>query len=85
MRKTDTDKKFRFRSADRVFQANNNWWFAARQGDQGPFRSRREAQEALTKFILDVRGDIELNEVSVLDKADLNTASAWDLRPDVIR
>jgi len=85
MRKTDTDEKTRFRSADRLFQANERWWFCTRDGDHGPFRSRKEAQDALERFILDVRGDIELNEVSILDKGDSSSASAWDTRPDVIR
>lgn len=85
MRKTDTDEKTHFRSADRIFQANDSWWFATREDNHGPFKSRREAQDALAQFVLDVRGDIELNEFSILDKADSSSSSAWDTRADVIR
>ena len=85
MRKTDSDAKTFFRSADRVFQVDDSWWFGTREGDHGPFKSRKAAQDALAQFVLDVRGDIELNEVSIIDKADATGSSAWDSRPDVIR
>lgn len=85
MRKTDPNEKTHFRSGDRIFQANETWWFGTREGDHGPFDSRQAAQDALVQFILDVRGDIELNEISVLDKDESDRSSAWDSRPDVIR
>ena len=85
MRKTDKQTKTFFRSEERIFQANGAWWFGTREGEHGPFDSRKTAQDALVQFVLDVRGDIELNEVSILDKDDSAGASAWDTRPDVIR
>lgn len=85
MRRADKQEKTYFRSADRLFQVNDSWWFGTREADRGPFKSRKEAQDALTQYILDVRGDIELNEVSVLKKNDSSSSSAWDTRPDVIR
>jgi hypothetical protein len=85
MRKTDTREKTHFRCENRVFQANDTWWFESREEDHGPFKSRKEAQEALVQFLLDIRGDIELNEVTILGKGDSNNSSAWDTRPDVIR
>ena len=85
MRKTDADEKTHFRSADRIFLVNDSWWFGTREGNNGPFKSRTEAQDALTQFILDARGDIELNEVSIFDKPDSDSSSAWDTRSDVIR
>lgn len=86
MRKDDSNRKSFFRSKDRVFVANGRWWFATREGDHGPFSTRQAAQDALTRFVLDVRGDIELNEVSILDRDDdTDSGSAWDSRPDVIR
>jgi len=85
MRKTDADEKTRFRSADRVFQANDKWWFGTREEDRGPFNSRKEAEGALAQFILDIRADFDLDDVSILDKDDSISASAWDTRPDVIR
>ena len=85
MRKTDTEEKTYFRSGERIFQANGVWWFGTREGDHGPFDSREAAQDALVQFVLDVRGNIELNEVSILDRKDSMGDSAWDARPDVIR
>ena len=73
------------RSEERIFQANGAWWFGTREGDHGPFDSRKAAQDALVQFVLDIRGDIELNDVSILDKEQAAGASAWDTRPDVIR
>jgi hypothetical protein len=73
MRKTDTHEKTYFRCDDR-----------SREEDHGPFRSRNDAHDALAQFVLDIRGKIELNEVSILDKGD-SDSTAWDTRPDVIR
>jgi hypothetical protein len=80
MRKEDATSKSFFRSQDRVFQANGSWWF----GGRGPYRSRQIAQDELRKFILNVRGDIEPNQKSILEKGS-DAGSAWDSRPDVIR
>lgn len=85
MRKTDSDLKTRFRSTDRVFQINDSWWFGTREGDRGPFDSRKDAHAALSQFVLDTRVDIELDEPGILDKDDSNASSPWDTRPDVIR
>jgi hypothetical protein len=64
---------------------NESWWFGTRDGDRGPFPSRKQAQEALAQYVFEVRGDIDLNEVSILGKAESGDASVWDIRPDVIR
>lgn len=43
----DLRKQF-FRSNDRFFQINGQWYFSAREGDIGPFRTRTQAgREAL--------------------------------------
>ncbi|MGI9323687.1 MAG: DUF6316 family protein [Pseudomonadales bacterium] len=85
MRKTDADERTHFRSEDRIFQANGGWCFATREGDQGPHESRQVAEKLLDRFIVGVRGDVDLNEVSFLDKSDSKDASIWDDRPDVHR
>jgi len=52
MRKTDADPDKRyFRSGSRLFMMNNQWWFASREGDQGPFGSESRAQVALQNYI----------------------------------
>ena len=78
MRKDDLSKKTFFRSGERVFQVNGAWWFAVREGEQGPFESRVVAQQAFTQFTLDVRTDIELDDISRLDKT-IGGSSGWDI------
>jgi hypothetical protein len=40
----------------RFFNVGANWYFATREAiDQGPFRSRNEAEGALTKYIENCR------------------------------
>ena len=85
MRKTDTQERTYFRIDDRIFRANDSWWFATREGDKGPHESRREAQYWLAQFIVGARGAVDVNEISVLEKDDSKTTSVWDDRPDVRR
>jgi hypothetical protein len=49
MRQGDTDStRVYFRSSTRVFNLNGSWYFATREGDQGPFVTRDRAEvEAL--------------------------------------
>ncbi len=53
MRKTDPkhQKKRFFRAHDRFFQINGQWYFSAREGDIGPFRSRSEAEREAEAYI----------------------------------
>lgn len=53
MRKTDSinQKRRFFRSNDRIFQANGQWYFAAREGDIGPFRTRDQARREAQAYI----------------------------------
>jgi len=53
MRKNDPAnlrKRF-FRSNDRFFQINGQWYFSAREGDIGPFRSREQARMEAMAYI----------------------------------
>jgi len=78
MRKDDTDNKTYFRSEERIFQMNGTWWFAVRKKDRGPYPTRKAAQDGLTQHVLDVRGNIELNEISRLNKR-VKEPSGWDI------
>lgn len=49
-RREDNEDKTYFRS-DRLFSMNGQWYFSAREGDCGPFRSRDVAHAALARFI----------------------------------
>ena len=53
MRKSDSDKDnvSHFRTTDRVMRMNDQWWFATREGDMGPFATREEAEMAIKTFI----------------------------------
>jgi hypothetical protein len=50
MRKTDKNPKTHFRS-ERIFSMNGNWYFATREGEQGPFASRTRAEAGLARFL----------------------------------
>lgn len=59
MRKNDTnDQVKRFRAKDRFFQINGQWYFSAREGEIGPFRTRDQARREAEAFI-SARGAIE--------------------------
>ncbi len=51
MRHTDQAQKHYFRAPERVFHMNGAWFFAAREGDQGPYPSHREAELEVARFI----------------------------------
>ena len=52
MRKSDTAKNVHhFRSEDRCFRMNGEWWFGTREGDQGPYRSQEHAKHELARYI----------------------------------
>ncbi|MCZ6771030.1 MAG: DUF6316 family protein [Proteobacteria bacterium] len=44
------DKNRYFRSEARVFNLNGSWYFATRERDQGPFDSRRIADEEAYRY-----------------------------------
>lgn len=77
MRKNDAKEKTYFRTTDRVFQINDGWWFATREGDRGPFPSKQAAADELAGYVLEVRGNIDLNEIGAFDK-DPDDRSVWD-------
>ncbi len=51
MRHDDHEKKCYFRSSGRIFKMNGEWYFAAREGDRGPFLTEAEAQAEVKRFI----------------------------------
>ena len=51
MRKSDDNKKSFFRSSDRLFRVDDNWFAETREGDIGPFSSRGDASRALRQHI----------------------------------
>ena len=51
MRKDDTTQSTQFRSADRVFCMNGQWFFQTREQDHGPFTSRGAATKELERYV----------------------------------
>jgi hypothetical protein len=68
MRKTDKNLKTYFRS-ERIFSMNGDWYFATREGEQGPFLSRTRAEDGLTRFL----NEQECLEVLRLTNAPVST------------
>lgn len=53
MRKSDPSdltKRF-FRSHDRFFQINGQWYFSAREGEIGPFRTLQQAHDEARAYV----------------------------------
>ncbi|MEQ8857257.1 MAG: DUF6316 family protein [Pseudomonadales bacterium] len=53
MRKSDPRDLTRsfFRTNDRFFQVNGRWYFSAREGEIGPFRTRDQARREAMAYI----------------------------------
>ncbi|MDH3644967.1 MAG: DUF6316 family protein [Gammaproteobacteria bacterium] len=67
MRKKDHDDGTHFRSKDRVFCMNGEWFFETREDDHGPYATREAAEVDLSRYI---------DEMSYLDGADKPPAPA---------
>jgi len=50
MRQGDSEPRNYFRSETRLFNLNGSWYFATREGDQGPFASRDRAQAEAQRY-----------------------------------
>jgi len=76
MRRSDpTDAKKRyFRSLDRVLNLNGAWYFAAREGELGPFPTRAAAEREVLKFLAEREHlrNFEAKRRQVRDVARLN-------------
>ena len=51
MRRDDIQEKPYFRSSQRLFRVNGDWYFSAREGDQGPYPNEMTAALELERFI----------------------------------
>ncbi len=54
MRKDDATDSTQFRSADRVFCLNGQWFFQTREQDHGPFTSRGAATVELERYVTEM-------------------------------
>ena len=86
-RRDDVDTKTHFRTAERFLKINDQWWFAAREGDQGPFPNRDDAERAAAIYA--ATQDIVPEEQERLEqevkakKKRRGDPSIWDNQPDV--
>lgn len=51
MRKDDSANANFFRSGNRVFSQNGEWFYQTREGDQGPFATREAAAVDLDRYV----------------------------------
>ena len=51
MRKKDSSRSTYFRSGDRVFCLNGDWFYQTREDDHGPFTSREAAELDMKRYI----------------------------------
>ena len=60
MRRTDPEdtKKRYFRSQERLFSMNGQWYFTTREGEIGPFRTREGALQESSRYVRE-REDLE--------------------------
>ena len=56
MRENDENSKIRhFRTGHRYFCQNGRWWFSTREGEEGPYNSREQAEAALKRYIESIK------------------------------
>jgi hypothetical protein len=60
MRRTDPESTTRsfFRSKERVFVLNGQWFYTTREGENGPFPSRETALKEANRFVVE-RQDLD--------------------------
>ena len=74
-RRDDVEEKTYFRS-DRLFCSNGQWFFTTREGAQGPYGKRDQAETALKRFIgekVDLKGFQDSRDAEILDVDRLTT------------
>lgn len=64
MRSTDADEISRrfFRSQERLFCFNGQWFFATREGDCGPFPTKEIARAEVTRYIAEKAALVEFQK-----------------------
>lgn len=89
MRRTDPPDRTRsyFRSAERVFALNGQWFFGTREGEVGPFATRAEALAEVARFVRE-KHDLELFQSLREEHAEhaaVSTRSSGKMRPETSR
>ncbi len=82
MRATDPKDKTFFRSGDRVFALNGQWYFQTREHDHGPFANRTTAELELGRYVAEMA---HFAEVLQGDKAILGQPRPAPTRTSQLR
>jgi uncharacterized protein DUF6316 len=89
MRDSDENPKIRhFRAGHRYFCQDGIWWFSTREGEEGPFKSREEAEAGLAryvesiKFMKKIKAEQAQKQAEVADKKLDKTL--WDRQIDAV-
>jgi hypothetical protein len=82
MRRTDSESytKRYFRAQERVFAMNGQWYFTAREGDVGPFRTRERALDEVARYARE-RQDLERFQNSRRSRSGPHTGSTLAILP----
>lgn len=89
MRENDENSSVRhFRTANRFFCQDGQWWFSTREGEEGPFNSREHAEEGMQRYVDSVRVMANLKaeksaELEILPK-ERGDPTIWDRQIDSI-
>ena len=77
MRKSDKKAIRQYRSSERFFRQDDQWFFQTREGARGPFKAREIAEQALDSFV-DTMKFVEENEQHLPSDTDWNKVTIAD-------
>ena len=83
MRQTDpmsTTRSF-FRSRQRVFALNGQWFYATREGEHGPFATREDALAEIGRFVEERRELDQFQKNRELETAVQRPEYSWSITP----
>ena len=69
MRKDDAGTGQYFRSSDRIFCTNGEWFFETREDDHGPYPTREAAEYELSLYVKEMRALSAANKPPVQEMA----------------
>ena len=79
MRKSDKNQKAirHYRSSERFFRQDDQWFFQTREGARGPFKTREAAEQELGRFV-DTMEFLEENEKHLPSDTDWKNVTVAD-------
>lgn len=87
MRNSDEQDKHRFfRAQTRYFRVENAWYYSTREGQEGPFKSREQAEDHLQRFLdlQTLKLNMEEKQAKVEKEPMRGDPSIWDKQIDII-